>query len=69
MINKKTELILDIQNLLNNYDESNSTNINPELLEFMDEDTLLGIVDTLLTQKEDSKESDLDWLDTFKKYK
>lgn len=68
-MSRKKELILDIQNLLNNYDDANSTNINPDLLEFMDEETLLSIVDTLLTQKEDSKETDIVWLETFKKYK
>ncbi len=65
---RKTELITDIQNLLNNYDDKNSTSINPSLLEFMNEDTLLSIIDTLLTQKESSKETDTDWLETFKKY-
>ena len=64
----KTELINDIQNLLNTYDEKNSTTINPNMLEFMDEKTLLSIIDTLLTQKEASKDSDIDWLEKFKKY-
>lgn len=64
----KTELIKDIQNLLNNYDDENTTSINPDLLEFMDQSTLLSIIDTLLTQKEASKETDTQWLETFKKY-
>ena len=68
MENRKEDLILDIQNLLNNYDDVNSTNINPELLKFMDEETLLNIIDTLLSQKEATKESDTVWLETFKKY-
>jgi hypothetical protein len=67
-MNKKEELILDIQNLLNNYDDENSTNINPDLLQFMDEETLISIIDTLLNQKEASKELDVEWLETFKKY-
>lgn len=67
-MNKKTELINDIQNLLNNYSDENTTVINTSLLEFMDEATLINIIDTLLTQKEDSKETDLEWLETFKKY-
>ena len=67
-MNRKTELINDIQNLLNNYNDENTTVIDPNLLEFMDETTLLSIIDTLLTQKEASKETDLEWLETFKKY-
>ena len=67
-MNRKTELIRDIENLLNNYDDDNTTAINPDMLEFMDEDTLLSIIDTLLTQKEASKETDTAWLETFKKY-
>ena len=67
-MSRKAELINDIENLLNNYNDENTTVINPDMLEFMDEDTLLSIIDTLLTQKEASKETDLEWLETFKKY-
>lgn len=67
MSDKKQQLIKDIQNLLNTYDGVNSTSINPDLLEFMDEETLISIIDSLLTQKEDAKESDLEWLKQFKK--
>lgn len=66
---RKKELILDIQNLLNNYEGINSTSINPDLLEFMDEKTLISIIDMLLTQKEEAKELDIEWLEKFKKYK
>jgi len=66
---KKQELIKDIQNLLNSYNSLKPTSINPSLLEFMDEKTLLNIVDSLLTQKEASKESDIEWLNKFKKYR
>lgn len=66
---RKEELILDIQNLLNNYDGINKTSIDPNLLEFMDENTLISVIDSLLTQKEASKESDVEWLEKFKKYK
>ncbi|WP_241856160.1 hypothetical protein [Sulfurimonas lithotrophica] len=66
---KKEQLILDIQNLLNSYDEVNSTSINPDLLEFMDEKTLISIIDTLLKEKESLKETDIEWLEKFKKYK
>ena len=67
-MSRKKQLIEDIQNLLNSYDNVSSTSINPDLLEFMDEETLVSIIDNLLTQKEDSKESDTDWLEKFKKY-
>jgi hypothetical protein len=66
---RKEELILDIQNLLNSYDGINKTSINPDLLEFMDENTLISVIDSLLTQKEDSKDLDIEWLEKFKKYK
>ena len=66
-MNRKDKLIEDIQNLLNTYDGISPTSINPDLLEFMDEETLLSIVDSLLTQKEASKESDTEWLEQFKK--
>ncbi len=67
-MSRKEQLIKDIQNLLNTYDGIHNTSINPNLLEFMDEDTLLSIIDSLLTQKEDLKEADSEWLDKFKKY-
>ena len=67
MENRKEKLIKDIQELLNSYDSVKSTSINPSLLEFMDEDTLLSIVDSLLVQKEKSKETDIEWLEQFKK--
>ena len=64
---RKSKLISDIQQLLNTYSGVNTTSINPDLLEFMDEDTLLNIIDSLLTQKENAKESDIEWLEKFKK--
>ena len=66
-MNRKQQLIADIQNLLNSYDNVNSTTINPSLLEFMDETTLVEIISNLLEQKENTKESDLQWLEKFKK--
>ena len=65
---RKEKLIQDIQNLLNSYEGVHETSINPVLLEFMDEETLINIIDSLLKQKEASKESDLEWLEKFKKY-
>jgi len=68
-LSKKEQLINDIQNLLNTYEGVHRTNINPNLLEFMDEKTLISIIDSLLKQKEDAKESDIAWLEQFKQIK
>lgn len=67
MSTRKNKLIEDIQQLLNSYDNVASTTINPDLLEFMDEETLVSIIDSLLTQKEAEKEADVEWLEKFKK--
>ena len=66
MNGKKEALIKDIQNLLNTYKGIHKTNINPNLLKFMDENTLVSIVNSLLDQKESAKESDIEWLEQFK---
>ncbi len=66
MSSRKEQLITDIQNLLNNYEGIRPTFINPDLLEFMDEETLISIIDSLLDQKEDNKEADTEWLEKFK---
>ncbi|MDA7816757.1 hypothetical protein N9A28_01050 [Sulfurimonas sp.] len=66
-MSKKQLLIEDIEKLLNTYDGIHKTDINPSLLEFMDEETLISIIDSLLTQKEESKEPDTEWLEQFKK--
>ena len=63
---RKEQLIKDIQNLLNNYEGIRPTFINPDLLEFIDEETLISIIDSLLDQKEDNKEADTEWLEKFK---
>ncbi len=68
-MNNKTQLIKDIQNLLNTYQGISATSINPDILEFMDEETLKSIIGTLLDQKEASKESDIEWLEQFKSNK
>ena len=67
-MDRKEQLINDIQNLLNSYEGIHKTDINPDLLKFMDEQTLLSIIGSLLDQKESIKESDLEWLEAFKKY-
>jgi len=65
----KQELINDIQTLLNSYGEDVPiTEINPALLEFMDEDTLKNIIGTLLKQKETVNEDAITWLEQFKQY-
>lgn len=69
MMNHKQQLIQDIQNLLNTYEGLHPTAINPNLLEFMDEETLKSIIGTLLDQKEASKELDTEWLAQFKQNK
>ena len=66
MNSRKEQLIEDIQNLLNNYEGIRPTFINPNLLEFMDEETLISIIDSLLNQKEENKEADTEWLEKFK---
>lgn len=68
MLTKKEQLIDDIQNLLNSYDNLSPTTINQDLLEFMDEKTLISIISSLLDQKEASKESDTEWLEQFKSH-
>lgn len=69
-MDRKEKLIEDIQNLLNSYEGIHKTSINSDLLEFMDEGTLVSIVDSLLRQKEEASKSgsDLEWLEKFKKY-
>jgi hypothetical protein len=63
---RKEQLIEDIQNLLNSYDGVRPTSINPDLLKFMDEDTLISIIASLLDQKEQNAQADEDWLEKFK---
>ena len=66
-MNRKAQLIADIQNLLNSYEDVQKTSMNPNLFEFMDESSLIHIIESLLDQKEHEKESDLQWLEKFKK--
>ena len=68
MNERKKQLITDIQNLLNSYDVDKTTSINPSLLEFMDENTLINIIDSLLIQKDNHIQADEKWLEKFKKY-
>jgi len=62
----KKQLIADIQQLLNSYDNVPFTTINPALLEFMDQQTLKNIIGSILDQKESQAEADHEWLEKFK---
>ena len=54
---------------MNSYgEEVSTTEINPALLEFMDDETLKNIIGSLLRQKETVNEDSLEWLEQFKKY-
>jgi hypothetical protein len=66
MESTKEQLINDIQNLLNRYEGLAPTSINPALLEFMDRDTLLSIIHSLLKQQENTNETNIEWLQQFK---
>ena len=68
MESTKQQLINDIQNLLNRYEGLSPTSINPELLEFMDKETLLSIISSLLKQQENTNEDNIQWLEQFKQY-
>jgi len=65
-ISRKEQLIGDIQNLLNSYDGIHPTSLNVDLLKFMDENTLVSIIDSLLDQKEKNLQADEEWLGKFK---
>jgi hypothetical protein len=66
-IDKKAELIKDIQNLLNSYEGVAPTSLNPEILSFMSENDLKGVIGSLLDQKEEAVANvDIEWLNKFK---
>ncbi|MDD4949629.1 hypothetical protein [Sulfuricurvum sp.] len=66
MESTKEQLILDIQNMLNRYDGVKPTMINPSLLEFMDKETLIHIIESLLKQQETVNDDNIEWLQQFK---
>lgn len=66
MESTKEQLILDIQNMLNRYDGVKQTEINPALLDFMDKETLIHIIESLLKQQETVNEDNIEWLQKFK---
>lgn len=67
-MDKKETLIRDIESLLNGYDGLKNTTIDPAMLSFLDEAALKSIIASLLEQKEQIVESNLAWLEQFKKY-
>jgi hypothetical protein len=68
MESTKEQLISDIENLLNRYEGVKQTHIDPALLQFMDKQTLLSIINSILRQQENTNESNLEWLEQFKQY-
>ncbi len=67
-MDEKQKLRVDIEKLLNSYDDQDRTSIDPAMLEFLDEQTLKSIISSLLKQKESCVESNSEWLEQFKKY-
>jgi hypothetical protein len=63
----KQQLINDIQNLLNTYEGTPTTQIDPAILSYMDENDLKKIIEDLLIQKENLVEKNKEWLEQFKK--
>lgn len=68
MESTKEQLITDIENLLNRYEGISPTHIDPALLQFLDHKTLLNIIDSILRQQEKTNESNIEWLEQFKKH-
>ena len=68
MEDTKRKLIQDIENLLNSYSGVQNSTINPDLLQYLDETSLKDIIKDLLTQKENVVDSNLEYLEQFKKY-
>lgn len=68
MESSNEQLIADIEHLLNRYEGVKPTHIDPTILQFLDRSTLLGIIDSILRQQEKTNESNVEWLEQFKKY-
>ncbi len=66
MKTQKEKLIEDIEKLLNSYGDQAPTFIDKNLLEFMDEETLKSIINSVLIQKENVNTDNLEWLEQFK---
>ena len=65
-MSEKEKIISDIEQLLNGYDGVEATQIDSKLLEFMDMESLKGVVESLLTQIENVNKDNLEWLEQFK---
>ena len=63
----KEELLADIEKLIR-YDKSDKQTINPALLEYLDELSLISIKKKLLERVGTLSEEDKEWLQQFKKY-
>jgi len=67
-LSTKEELIADIEKLLNSYGDQKPTHINPALLSFLTTEDLKAIIASLIEQKTKAVETNLEWLEQFKKY-
>ena len=63
----KEELLADIEKLIR-YDKSDKQTINPALLDYLDELSLISIMKKLLERVGTLSEEDKEWLQQFKKY-
>jgi len=63
----KEELLADIEKLIR-YDKSDKQTINPALLDYLDELSLISIKKKLLERVGTLSEEDKEWLQQFKKY-
>ena len=66
---EKEKLIKDIQNLLNTHDGIKDSTINVNMLEFMDEASLISIIGLLLDKKDSMLKDNIEWLNSFKNVK
>jgi len=66
-INKKEELLHEIEALLS-YKPENKTTINPNYLEYLELEDLENIKRGLMAKIGKLTQEDIDWLEQFKKY-
>ena len=64
---RKEELLSEIEKLIS-YGENDSQTIDPSLLDYLDEEALLGIKKNLLEKVGKLSDEDKAWLQQFKKY-
>ena len=63
----KRALLEEIERLIR-YDQSREQTINPSLLAYLDEASLLSIRETLLKRVGTLSDEDKEWLEQFKRY-